>query len=727
MSNIVDDRLCILHADSLLDCQLFSAQTHIGDDEKVWNTSNGPELSVLSLTQNAPIVGRLISLPNTSESASSWTMLEIDSNSAINEQLRTALSSSGSNNTDSNSSVEFSTLVLAVPRNRATLAQSGVSLMKALASKYLSSQELKDARYSENASLSSSGSSWQSATSTTVDQEGVQVIGAMGGKSIEFHKPKAREDSLGVMTVNLSVCQQYPDISLHNSNVSGFIEESFVQLSLAGLKSLDLSSNFLRSFSRDINPLLAASSNTLTTLNLSSNPIAPLEAGTSATKPENIEFFKSIETWLPNASTATLHIFARFETGISSATQAESAIASTLCITMPNLFAAASLSTIVLNKTEISWLNFVMIASSLPSLTEAHACFNGWTSLLPEKILVSDRPIGSHSLRILNLDGNKLVDFGNVARALESFTELSKLVLTSNPISSIPALQLADTHPFSRPRVDDARTHHWSVSLSSTRIADWDSVRNLSRMFPDLQEIRFQRNPMQNLTFKITSSDTSSSASTASNGQIQNTSLTAQVSDPIVRSYVVSICPHVNLVNGSNIGPMDRKEAERQYLFNFFTTFSTPELQAKNADPQALIEEFAKQDETVKRLWNSDRENCLEAFQRALPSKTSAATASSQSSGILMLDVTICDENAEFMLKKKLPGSTSIGKLRSLVFDALFASPAADKLIPFELELMQVNFTGPPSFHRLTLDQSTLAQESALLKLSIIIRPKNKT
>lgn len=719
MSAHLDERLSILHADALLDCQLSFAEAHIGEDASAWGAASAPRLSVLELTEDSPIVGRQILPSESSSTPSTWTLLELCATPSLLARVEAVMAPKRSDSAETNTQHKSATLVLAVPRSKATLPHSGVSLMKALASKYMSSQELKDARYGEMDSLASSGSSWTSGTSTTVDQEGVQVIGAMGGKSIEFHKPKTREEEFGAMTIHSTVCQNHPHVSLHNSNLHSFTDDSFVRLSLIGLKSLDLSANFLRSFSRDITPLLSSTTNSLETLNLSSNPIAPLDADYAHIKPEIAAFYASIESWLSQASQDSLHIFARHDDD-NSTSSADSATAPSLDVIANSLFPARSLSTLVLNRTFIPWSSFIMIASALPSLVEAHACFNGWTSLSPEEIVVSGRRISSQSLRILNLDGNGVSDFGNLARALEGFTALHKLVLTSNPISHIPALQLPAGHPFSRPRVDDPAANHWSLSIASTRIADWTSVRNLATMFPDLQEVRFQRNPMQSLTYQLPSSSASSQPNSA-----PATPTTAQVSDQVVRQYVVALCPHVTLVNGSNIGPVERKDAERLYLVHYFTSFATAELRKKHKEHAQVIEELGATDDAIRRLWNAEKDNCLEAFARAHPNTSSSTSASSAApSGLVMMDITVCDESADFMLSKKLPASTSIAKLRSLVADAVAVSSVAERFSSFTLELMEPNFQGPPSFHPLTLEQSTLAQETSRLKVSVILRPK---
>lgn len=721
MSASVDERLCVLHTDALLDCQLSVAELHFGEAKESWKKSPQPRLSVLELTEDSSIVGRLVLPSQASNAALNWTLLEIEATPTLSSRLRSLAPSTSSETPETNDQHKIATLVLAVPRPKATFPHGGVSLMKALASKYMTSQELKDARYTDDASLASSGSSWQSATSTTVDQEGVQVIGAMGGKSIEFHKPRPLEEGFGAMTVNWSVCQQHPNASLHNSSICSFTDDSFVQLSLVGLKSLDLSANFLRSFSRDINPLLSATTNSLETLNLSSNPLVSLGADAHLLSAETLTFFESIDSWLSNASptsSETPHLFIRFEASSYIPEPALMTIIPTLEITAPELFPARSLTTIVLNRTFISWNSFVAIVSSLPALLEAHACFNGWTSLSPEKISVSGRLLGSPTVRTLNLDGNLLVDFCNIASALESFTALSKLVLTSNPISNVPALELPATHPFSRARSEEPSAHHWSLSISSTHITDWTSVRNLSRAFPDLQEVRFQRNPMQLLTFTLPSPDTQDAKTAKADLPV------TQLSDQVVRQYVVALCPLVTLVNGSKIGPMERKDAERLYLVHYFTAFATAELRNKASHPSEVIKELAKVDDAIARLWNEERESCVEAFERAHPKAGSSTHASASSSGLTLIDITVCDENAEFMMQKKLPASTSIAKLRSLVADHIAVSAVADRFVRFGLELMEPTFQGPPSFHPLTLEQSTLAQETSRLKATIILRSK---
>lgn len=741
MTSRIEDLFCAVPSDALLDLGLSSAELHLEESNEEWKDLEEARVDVLELGESAPIFGRPISIDGVDAPSSHWTMLDITSMPSVFTRLSTLFCKGDAATGNSSFQHKICSIVLAVPRSGITLPQTGQSLMKALYTKYMSSQELKDARYSDTTSLSSSGSSWQSGTSLTVDLEGVQVIGAMGGKSIEFHKPKGREnETLGAMPVNLSVCQMHPHISLHDMSVNAFVSGDMPALSLAGLKSLDLSNNFICSWAHVAVPIIS-SAPTIETLNLSSNLLHPIEFDTCTPSAEIDDFFKKIHNWLNTASKEKLHIFIKKsvpQTSESSQNQIakNSLELSASFLENSRVFAPSrSLTTLVLNKTGITWTSFVAIASSLQVLQEAHLCFNRLKKLFPEKILLSERVLGSASLRNLNLDENELEDFENIAAAIQPFPNLNKLVLSNNPISSIPLLQLPSGHPFTRAYNPGDSGNHWAISLTATSIVEWTSIQNLAQMVPDLQEIRFQRNLMLSIANSIayaaqlsTTSHRSSEKTEEKVGEQENlikAPSTQQISDQVCRHYVVAMCPRVLQVNGSMIGPIERTDAERLYLVHFFGAVSPSRLPTPGSDPTKLIEELSGEDSAIAHLWSTVRESCLEAFARAHPSAGSVGSSGAVAgSGIVMIDVTVCDENAEFMLTKKLPASTSLAKLRGLVSAAIETSSVKDRFQNFVLELMEPTFQGPPSFHALTLEQSTLGQETSRLKIGIVLRPK---
>jgi hypothetical protein len=596
-------------------------------------------------------------------------------------------------------------------------------MINAVCSKYLASQELEDVtkeQSGENTDLASSSSSWPSSVSSTAYMDGVQVIGAMGGKGIEFHKSKGLNMiNLANASLNDSLFTRHPQISLYNMSVDNFSSEDQPTLSLRGLQSMDLSSNFLSSWPRHVGPLLASSPD-LQILNMSSNPIAHLITPESQDEAQIREFAKSAYEWLSKASqksSAQIHIF-QYSIASISAIELPSSALSNFLVPSP------SLTTLVLNKTGITWKTFMSIISSLPSLQEAHGCLNNWTSLTPNEIRVDGRLLGNNSLKSLNLDSNMLFDFSNVAFAISSFPNLAKLIVSQNPISFVPeALALPPSHPFSRIPTEGVPENPWSISLSSTHIKDWASLRNLSNLVPQLSEIRWQRNPMHRLEndlplalkqLVVGSAQPSSSKPAESPSQ-------ATASDSLCRQYVIAMCPHVKMVNGSAVSELEHQDAERLYLVHLFTALAPSLQQQAKADPKSCIEELSKSDTTLKRIWETQREATLDAFSRSLSISSTGGPGSS--SGIAMLDITLADETGGFYLTKKLPASTTVAKIRSIA-TASFNPEQQTTFKYFDIFLMEPSSFGPPAFHPLTTDTSSIAQETSRLKVTLLIKPR---
>ena len=635
----------------------------------------------------------------------------------------------------SSSAQTSSSLIIAIPSNIASLQASTQTMMKALVSKYMASQELEDdldAHRPEADSLSSSTSSWHSSVSasTTNPSDGVQVIGAMGGKSIEFHRPKLRESH-----VLSGLLQEHPHISLYNMSISAFSSEDSALISLDGLKSLDLSSNFVSSWPLHVAPALA-SSPTITTLNLSSNPIQNIDAVSLQQRSHDADFATRAFEWLSSTSEKDqlcVHVF-KSAIPVHYPIQTPLEVPASFLLQRELFVPAPSLTTLVLNKTGISWPTFLLLVSSLPVLTEAHVCLNRWTSLSPPQLHVDQRLLGSGSLEVLNLDSNMLIDFGNVTEALSTFPNLSKLVLSNNLFSEIPeTLQVSSSHPFSRISREGAAEKPWSISLSSTRIESWSSLRKLASLVPELSEIRWQRNrmlPLSSLVSLLSSTSSSSSSvgtsssSTASSSSSSSSS-PSYLSDQVCRHYVVAMCPKVTSVNGSSIAEAERKDSERLFLVHYFGALPRSRLpNPLPSDPTSLIQQFALEDATIARLWNSQRNVTMEAFHRAFPTSSAPSSSSAHGDGITMLDITFSSENAEVVFTRKLPASTSVARLRAIITASFTTPQQRETYENFQICLMEPSSIGPPAFYPLTSDQTTLAQETTRLKVSILIKPK---
>jgi hypothetical protein len=686
---------------------------HVSSSPNNFSSTNPLPLSSLRLNTGDDLFGKPITLPNGSSSTSTPCILDLghmtDLGMCILDQVEQM---QDQENLDKDPNHILPNIIAVWSSTAAKPKPSGQSVMRALLKKYVVSQEIEDGlkeSQTDGASLSSSASSWQSSHSTA-SGEAIQIIGNMGGKSIEFHKPKNRAgQSEDPLLSSGSPFYTYPNVSLHNMLINSFSSNDAGIIPLVGLQSLDLSLNALTSWRHDVAPILTSAPN-IRTLNLSSNPLCAIYPAPSSQEPRIETFAVSALNWLSdsiasqNGQSNHLHIFVEVPQSDSSdsltetpESKAEMVVPSEF-VQNPELFVpSASLNILVLNKTGISWKSFLLISSSLPSLTEAHLCFNRLRSFEPLRIRTGGRILGSSSLQLLNLDSNSIDDFTSLTHAIEHFPSLSKLIVSNNPIKRIELVSdLSPSHPFVR----NDPSMPWSINLSSTSIDSWSSLQALTQMLPALVDLRWQRNKMFGFGKQP-----------------------VIIPDQICRHYVVAMCPNASMVNGSKVGEHERRDSERLFLVHFFSALPSDQVPTASAEISAFLDTLSQQDISVSHLWRTQRQVTLEAYQRAFPPASSSSGANTSSSGLSLLDVSIADETGSFFVTKKLPASTSIAQLRTIINAALNQAGVASQFGNFSLFLMEPSSMGPPSLQPLTSEQSTLSHETARIKITIILRP----
>jgi len=204
-----------------------------------------------------------------------------------------------------------------------------------------------------------------------------------------------------------------------------------------------------------------------------------------------------------------------------------------------------ALRVLVLSRTGTPWRDAVMVAQAMPTLEELHVCENGVVSLAPvgassaaeeskgndggESVDSLAMVEGLSSLKVLNLSDNSVSSWREVWR-LSQLPKLEQLLLEGNALTDVrywPSDDAAGAVPFRALKF---------LSLASNAIASWDVVDRL-RHFPSLDSLRFQRNPV-----------------TESAGPTE------------MRMVVIARLPALRTLNGSEVRPRERSDAEKTYL-----------------------------------------------------------------------------------------------------------------------------------------------------------------
>mmetsp|Transcript_40064 Transcript_40064/g.64995 ORF Transcript_40064/g.64995 Transcript_40064/m.64995 type:complete len:464 (+) Transcript_40064:51-1442(+) len=187
--------------------------------------------------------------------------------------------------------------------------------------------------------------------------------------------------------------------------------------------------------------------------------------------------------------------------------------------------AFSSLRVLVLNSTRFTWSQVPVLQHYMPLLEELHLCHNHIRSLGS-----SEENIKLKTLRILNLEGNGLEDWVEVWK-LSQLPVLERLIVNDNKLREVTyktSVEVSNT-PFASLQ---------SISLSKNCITEWSSVDALNA-FPSLVELRLQNNP-------ITDS--------------------AVISPALVRQFIIARIGQLNLMNGSQVRPKERADAEKAYI-----------------------------------------------------------------------------------------------------------------------------------------------------------------
>ncbi|KAK7246107.1 hypothetical protein RIF29_40966 [Crotalaria pallida] len=272
-----------------------------------------------------------------------------------------------------------------------------------------------------------------------------------------------------------------------------------------------------------------------------------------------------------------------------------------------------SIRVLVLNNTSVDWGQVELLKQSLTAIEELHLMGNSISRILP---MSSSMVQGFDSLRLLNLEDNCIAEWGEIMK-LSQLRCLEQLYLNKNSLNSLfypdkssqYESEVASYKPFQNLR---------SLLLGDNNIGDLVSVDSLS-LFPNLVETRLSGNP-----------------------------LTDSARGGVPRFVLIARLAKIQILNGSEITPRERKESEIRYV-------------------RLVISKLHTNPEEVKQ---HPRFSELKKFHGIEDERPSVGPTGPQTIGSGFLSITLKCVGASMgekpLLTKKLPATTTVGKLKNL-------------------------------------------------------------
>ncbi|KIY65490.1 hypothetical protein CYLTODRAFT_400351 [Cylindrobasidium torrendii FP15055 ss-10] len=243
-----------------------------------------------------------------------------------------------------------------------------------------------------------------------------------------------------------------------------------------------------------------------------------------------------------------------------------------------------------LNETLISWTQAQTVICLLPRLEVIELGYNRMDHLIDKgDPITADRSgvTGSfNSLQSLNLDANELCNWEDIISSLQRYKQLSRLILNSNTLQTIPfptsALQF-------RPAIN-------FLSLSSNQLNSWTVLDALADWFPMLEILHIHENPFI----------------------LQDKAMAS-----FARQLIIASIPSLKFLNGTAISSRERTDSELFYIS--YITRTNPHIEAsrQRQHPQlaALRSKHDIPEEAIKQAPASaelmkNRLIALNAYQR---------------------------------------------------------------------------------------------------------------
>ena len=289
----------------------------------------------------------------------------------------------------------------------------------------------------------------------------------------------------------------------------------------------------------------------------------------------------------------------------------------------------ANLRVLSLNGSGCDWASARAVAAATPSLRELSLARCGVRSLGGADASASASASGAYEkalegLEALNLEGNCLAEWSEV-ETLAALPNLARLHLGGNRLARV-------RYPSRAPNEDAERRAPFAslrgLFLADNAIDEWESIDSLEH-FPSLAEVRLTGNPV------------TQSAAT--------------------RHEIVARVSRLSQLNGSLIADQERKDAEIRYLRRVLGLVKTADAEIPGAGRlQTGSEAVAANHPRLKALIGSYGE-------------LSAHVARARGDGSMgddMISVTLvcvaASAGEKPPLTRKIPGSTTVGKLKLL-------------------------------------------------------------
>ncbi|KAH7923561.1 hypothetical protein BV22DRAFT_1092713 [Leucogyrophana mollusca] len=186
--------------------------------------------------------------------------------------------------------------------------------------------------------------------------------------------------------------------------------------------------------------------------------------------------------------------------------------------------AFSRLTELQLSSTMMTWEELTIVTAFMPKLQLVEFGYNHLShisSSKPPQETVT-------AIKVLNLDGNELGDWLHLCEALECYTGLERLILSSNRIGNIPPLG-SRSPPLHRLK---------GLVLSANQLKTWYDTDMLAQWFPRLEALSITDNPI------------------------------TEVSDEAryARQFVIAKIPTLTTLDSAAISPKERSDCELFYL-----------------------------------------------------------------------------------------------------------------------------------------------------------------
>ncbi|XP_073277016.1 tubulin-folding cofactor E [Primulina huaijiensis] len=276
---------------------------------------------------------------------------------------------------------------------------------------------------------------------------------------------------------------------------------------------------------------------------------------------------------------------------------------STVITTIPKL---TSIRILVLNHTAVTWEQVEILKDSLQNMEELHLMGNKLREITPAASTVVQ---GFNSLRLLNLENNCIAAWDEIMK-LSQLNSLEQLFLSNNELNRI-------WYP------DCGGYNHFKslcgLLLANNKIEDLESVDSLNS-FPSLMDVRLSGNPVADLG-----------------------------KGGIPRFVFIARLKKIKIFNGSEISPRERKDSEIRYVRMVMSKCHGGLEEIRRFHPR-----FAELKSTLG----------IEDEKQSIGASGNQKMASGLIS--ISLKCIAASVGEKPVLVKKLPATTTVGKLKNL-------------------------------------------------------------